>query len=98
MVINESPASSIGTHWVAVYGKTNEEVYYFDSFGEPPNEYLKDFLTNFTYIHYNNRKLQNVLSDNCGNICITFIILMSNNVDFYKIVNYLYTIIFDYSL
>jgi hypothetical protein len=50
IVFNTDPSYKSGTHWVAIsiHPKANT-VYYFDSFGKPPNHYISKFLKNIPY-------------------------------------------------
>ena len=71
-VINLDEYTDIGTHWITLYVKTNE-VIYFDSFGVEhiPKE-IKKFIGNKD-IKANTFKLQAYDSIMCGYFCIEFI-------------------------
>ena len=83
-VINLGEYADVGTHWIALYVKNNE-VIYFDSFGveHVPKEIIR-------FIGYKNRKTNmfTIQADNsimCGYICIGFIDFMfsgSTLIDF----------------
>jgi hypothetical protein len=71
-------------HWCAVYvDPDNEKVmYYYDPFGEPPNETINNELKrlikhfNLPYylsFQYNHRKTQNLNSNRCGIHCMMFL-------------------------
>jgi hypothetical protein len=71
-------------HWCAVYvDPDNEKVmYYYDPFGEPPNETINNELKrlikhfNLPYylsFQYNQRKTQNLNSNRCGIHCMMFL-------------------------
>jgi len=87
MVVNEDPAKEIGSHWVAIYAKNNEHVFYFDSYGDEPNKLIKNYLNkNFKKITRNVIRIQNVFSNSCGHFCIYFIYLMCLNLNFDSII------------
>ena len=71
-VINLDKYADVGTHWIALYVKINE-VIYFDSFGvgHIPKE-IKKFINNKNIIA-NIYRVQNYDSIMCGYFCIGFI-------------------------
>ena len=83
-VINLDKYADVGTHWIALYVKNNE-VIYFDSFGveHVPNEIKK--LIGDKNIKTNIFRIQADNSIMCGHYCIGFIDFMFANktlVDF----------------
>lgn len=70
-IINLDSSLNSGTHWVA-YGKINDRIEYFDSYGnlKPPKEFIKYIGRNIKY-NYNNLQ-QNHLY-NCGHLCLKFL-------------------------
>ena len=77
-VINLDEYADVGTHWIALYAKNNE-VIYFDSFGveHVPNE-IKRFIGHKD-IKKNIFRIQAYNSIICGYFCIGFIDLMFTN-------------------
>ena len=75
-VINLDEYADVGTHWIALYAK-NDEVIYFDSFGVEyiPKEIIK-FTGNNKDIKTNTLRLQTYDSIICGYFCIGFIDFM----------------------
>lgn len=71
-IINLDRNIGPGTHWVA-YKKFNENILYFDSFGNlrPPLEVEKYFKN--CKILYNNNMFQEFNTTNCGQLCINFL-------------------------
>ena len=74
-VINLDEYADVGTHWIALYVKNNEAIY-FDSFGV---EYVPQEIKRF--IGYKNTKANifRIQADNsimCGYICIGFMHFM----------------------
>lgn len=71
-VINLDSSTNAGTHWVA-YGKINDYVEYFDSYGnlKPPQEFVKYMGEK---IHYNYDNLQGNNLYNCGHLCLKFLV------------------------
>lgn len=72
-VINLDDHNGPGTHWVAYY-KKNNNVVYFDSFGnlQPPAEFIK-YVGGECSVMYNYDKYQNFGDINCGHLCLSFL-------------------------
>lgn len=70
-VVNLSPISEAGSHWIGIYIDTRRNSYYFDSFGMPPkNRFILAFLRkNAKKVHYNHKQLQHITSSKCGQYC-----------------------------
>lgn len=72
-VVNLSPSSHKGTHWVAVYAQNNR-LEYFDSYGFEPSTRLKRWWgKNISFVK-NPYCLQGPFSSVCGQYCIYFIL------------------------
>lgn len=74
-VVNMDSSNGPGTHWTA-YKKNNNNVLYFDSFGnlKPPTEILKYFNSNNpVQVLYNYKIYQNYSDINCGHLCLYFL-------------------------
>lgn len=73
-VVNLSPISEAGSHWVAIYIDMRRNSYYFDSFGMPPkNKFILSFLRKHgKKVHYNHIQLQHITSSKCGQYCCVF--------------------------
>lgn len=71
-IINLDDFTGSGTHWVA-YMKNNNEVYYFDSFGNlrPPIELLE--YLGVGSVKYNYEKYQDFDTYICGHLCLKFL-------------------------
>lgn len=80
-VINLSPHTEGGSHWVATYISVKRVAFYFDSFGLPVrNTYIYHFLKNHAIrITYNKQQLQHITSTKCGKFCCTFAIAILKN-------------------
>lgn len=76
-IVNLDSSNGNGTHWVAYY-KNNENIEYFDSFGnlQPPLEIIK-YLGSF--IKYNHKQKQQYNSFNCGHLCLDFLCKKTKN-------------------
>ena len=71
-VANTDPSSEPGTHWVAFYFPSEQKGEFFDSYGQPPEQYrdsFGDFLEPYEW-QFNTRRLQSAWSDVCGQYCI----------------------------
>uniref|UniRef100_A0A915CLR9 Netrin receptor UNC5 n=1 Tax=Ditylenchus dipsaci TaxID=166011 RepID=A0A915CLR9_9BILA len=75
MVVNTDPSQKDGTHWVAVYVVSADQVEYYDSFGVWPSisTLIDDFLHIFTRRLYSSEILQSPLSSSCGKHAVYFI-------------------------
>lgn len=75
-VINLSPHTEAGSHWVAAYISVNRSAFYFDSFGLPiKNSYILRFLKEHAIrITCNKNQLQHITSNKCGKFCCGFVI------------------------
>lgn len=80
-VINLSPHTDPGSHWVAIYIASSKYVFYFDSFGLPiNNKYIAQFLTKHALrIVHNEKQLQHITSNKCGQFCCVFAISILKN-------------------
>lgn len=76
-IINmEDADKGVGTHWVAFIIRPNGRCWYFDSFGLPPRESVKEFLKPCKTV-YNMKQIQNINSSICGYYCIGFLLYMT---------------------
>lgn len=80
-VINLSPHTEGGSHWVAAYISDNRFAYYFDSFGLPiRNRYILSFLERHAErITHNKSQLQHIASNKCGKFCCAFALAILKN-------------------
>ena len=78
-VINLANLSEEGSHWVAYFKKDNN-IWYFDSFGDlpPPIELQKHF--EGYNILYNYSNYQNYNTFICGHLCIDFLQCMNHQL------------------
>ena len=86
-ITNTQNLKEPGEHWVVIYSNMLPE--FFDSCGQSPESYKKEFqyfLVNHgpNYIH-NERRLQNIDSDVCGNFCLFYIYHRSRNISMKRI-------------
>jgi len=81
-IVNLDLSSGPGTHWVA-YFKYNNDIEYFDSFGNlpPPKEIIQYLGQN---IKYNHKRYQSFKQSNCGHHCVKFLLdkYISTSFDF----------------
>lgn len=69
MVVNLDEADEPGSHWVAIYMKSADDVLYFDSYGRKPEGPIKEFLRG-KRVRANQFFIQSIISDVCGYYCI----------------------------
>ena len=90
-VVNKYPSALIantdhhdqpGTHWAAMYFVTHDESEFFDSYGFPPETYNMDeyLLRESTYRYFNDKPLQGLTSDVCGDYCLFYLLHRARNV------------------
>ena len=72
-IVNLDDKDGPGTHWVA-YKKMNNQVIYFDSFGnlQPPRDLIK-YLGVGSTIKYNHGRYQDYDTVICGHLCLKFL-------------------------
>ena len=71
-IINIDSKNGSGSHWVC-YKKVGKNVKYFDSFGnlQPPLELLEYW--GDVNVTYNQNRYQSFKTENCGQLCISFL-------------------------
>ena len=72
-IVNLDDKDGPGTHWVA-YKKRNNQVIYFDSFGnlQPPRDLIK-YLGVGSTVKYNYERYQDYDTVICGHLCLKFL-------------------------
>jgi len=75
MVVNTDPSSSFGSHWIAIYVPSAEQVEYYDSLGVWPADspHIRAFLAQFPKCKYNREQWQSNRSSACGRHAIYFL-------------------------
>jgi hypothetical protein len=71
-IVNLDDKDRPGTHWVA-YKKIDDEVVYFDSFGNlrPPSDLVR--YLGVGSVKYNHERYQNYDTFDCGHLCLRFL-------------------------
>lgn len=91
VILNTDPHNKPGKHWVAIYIDNHSKTLdYFDSLGEQPNKYIKDFIKMFKSKNYNiviNKKEHQKGGSNCGAYACYFILKRLNGFSFDDINN-----------
>lgn len=74
IIVNEDTSDKPGSHWHAIWITSKKKCYFFDSYGERPNnKYIMSFMkSNSTKQYWNNRQLQSFYSYCCGEYCCMF--------------------------
>lgn len=71
-IFNLDTSKEPGSHWVSIMLDPCGNNFYFDSYGDPPeNENFEKFMQ-LSYC-YNNHEFQSIFSSNCGQWCMYFI-------------------------
>jgi len=91
MVVNFDPSDSKGSHWVAIFVNSPNNVDYYDSLGiwPPLNNNITKFLSQFKLIRFNPYAFQNQNAKNCGKHTIFFLYNRSNRKSLDQILNFL---------
>lgn len=81
LILNTDKSDQPGEHWLALYYDENGVCEFFDSFGFHPDfynitSYLKSTSNSFIY---NNKTLQGIFSEYCGNYCVLFLLIRCRN-------------------
>ena len=89
MIINTDKHNQKGEHWVGIYVSTKNIGYYFDSYGLPPiNKEINDYLNrNTNGWKFNQRPIQGLDSNKCGQFSVLFIILKTIGYTLNQITN-----------
>ena len=83
-ILNEDTSNGPGTHWISIYITADGKGEFFDSYGEPPEFYsrnfetfLEDYSSTFTW---NEKTLQSPWSCVCGQYCLFYALHRSRNI------------------
>ena len=81
MIANTDPHDEPGMHWIVMYFVSPDESEFFDSYGFPPESYDMDgyILRGATY--YNDKPMQGLTSDVCGDYSLFYLLHRARNVD-----------------
>lgn len=84
-IVNLQNKNQPGSHWVLIVNRSPEKyVYYFDSFGIAPSEIIAKYLkTSGKAIMFNNRQLQENISNRCGYFCAFIVTKVDSGMSFY---------------
>ena len=95
-IINLNTSYESGSHWTCFYHDSNNDRYYFDSFGEPPPvellKYLKsasEFDQDLPAIKRNSITVQHDESSECGSLCLFVLKQLSEGMSFPDIIIFL---------
>ena len=95
-IINLNTSYESGSHWTCFYHDSNNDRYYFDSFGEPPPvellKYLKsdsEFDQDLPTIKRNSITVQHDESSECGSLCLFVLKQLCESMSFPDIIIFL---------
>ena len=81
LITNTDSHDQPGTHWIAMYFVTPDESEFFDSYRFPPETYDMDgYIVGENYC-YNDKPLQGLNNDVCGDNCLFYLLRRARNVD-----------------
>jgi len=85
IIFNTGDSTTSGEHFVAIY-RNKKSFFYFDSFGLKPNDInIIDFIEKnrqSRHFSWNNKPMQDKLSNFCGFYCLAFIVSKDRNISF----------------
>ena len=92
MVINTDSHDKSGRHWIALFCRLNEGIFFFDSYGHKPPVAVARFMANVArdmhrsnpnfHVAHNTRGIQKLHSE-CGVFCVVFVVrMLDDNVSF----------------
>lgn len=75
-IINLSPSSQPGSHWVSLYITARGTAFFFDSFGLPPRniDILRFVKLHSKKLIHNKKQLQHLSSIKCGRFACVFVV------------------------
>ena len=71
-IVNCCERAEPGQHWIAIYQEAINRLEMFDSYGLPPSAYNLQNKLPADVIVYNNRPLQGLFSNVCGQYCLYY--------------------------
>ena len=76
-IVNMDCSGWEGSHWIAIFVRSETAVEYYDSLGNwpPLSPYILEFLKQFDVIELNREQLQSERSKSCGKHAIFFLIM-----------------------
>jgi len=91
-IANVDPSNKDGSHWVAFYFTNDGKAEFWDSYGQSPHLYSKNFV-NFLEINsnewsMNHNVLQSLDSSVCGEYCVYYLIHRCRDFSLQTIVNH----------
>lgn len=86
-VINLSPSSQPGSHWISLHIDEKGSAFYFDSFGMPPSnpDILRFIKMHSNKLIFNQKQLQHLSSIKCGRFACVFVISLLRGNGFKQI-------------
>ena len=81
LIANTDPHDQPGTHWVAMYFVKPDESEFFHSYGFPPETYDMDIYVLRKTTYFNDKPLQGLTSDVCGDYCLFYLLYRARNED-----------------
>ena len=92
LVVNTHNSSEPGEHWVSIYLDHDENIDFFDSYGNNPEKYpqFESFLNKNgkKSINWNDNIIQGKSSVTCGNYSVFFCIHRSKGIPMHRIANF----------
>ena len=91
LVVNTHPSNMPGEHWLAIYISKNKHGYFFDSFGNPPDNFpaeINNFvMKNCTVMSYSRRQVQDTNATTCGQHCVFFLCHVQKGMPYTQLIN-----------
>ena len=97
LIVNTDKINEKGEHWIGIFFDINGRYDFFDPLGFSPkyhnfDGFIKENCVNY---YFNDRRVQDLLSKNCGYFCCLFILKRNQNYTFLRFLKLFFT---DYNL
>lgn len=88
-IINLSPSTESGSHWITLHIDEEGSAFYFDSFGMPPSnpDILRFLKLHSKKLAHNKKQLQHLSSIKCGRFASVFVISVLRGNDFKQVLD-----------
>lgn len=89
IVVNQDDSSQPGSHWIAIYVDKDNNLEFFDSYGQSPflyGKFIRDYVSTYKNISWNSVVFQSMTSNVCGLYCIYFILKRCQGKSMFSII------------
>lgn len=86
LIVNTDDSTKAGSHWVAIFVPKKGRPEYFDSIGNEPSDpqFLQFLRRNGSNFIYNDKRIQSMFSETCGNFCAIYLLYRAKKLSILK--------------